>query len=88
MLFAAGESVDQTKVKKVPHYLKPSAEIYLKNICRETNRKHLLQMNDVNLFVRVPQLGLPHLMTSYLLHDVTLDDEEEDNEDNSDSDND
>ena len=87
LLFAAGETIDETTVK-VPDYLKPSAEICLMNICRETIRKHLLQMSDVNLFVRVPQLGLPHLMTSYLLHDVTLDDEEEDNEDKDDSDSD
>ena len=84
LLFAAGESVDETKVKTVPDHLKQSTEISLKNICRETIRKHLLQMSDVNLFVRVPLLPLPRLMTSYLLYDVTL--EEEDSEDNNNSD--
>ena len=42
------------------------------NICRETISKHLLQMRDVNLFVRVPRLPLPRLMMSYLLYDVKL----------------
>ena len=72
LLFAAGETVDETKVK-VPNYLKPSAEISLMNICRETIRKHLLQMSSINLFIRVPRLPLPRLMTSYLLYNVTLD---------------
>ena len=81
LYFAAGESVDETKVREVPDYLKPSAEISLMNICRETIRKHLLQMSDVNLFDRVPQLPLPRRMMSYLLYDVTLDLEEKDNKD-------
>ena len=80
LLFAAGETMDEARVRIVPDYLKPSAEICLKNICRETIRKHLLQMSDVNLFISVPRLPFPRLMTSYLLYDVTLDDEEENNE--------
>ena len=74
LLFAAGETVDESKVK-APHYLKLSADMNLMNICRETIRKHLLQMSDVSLIYRVPKLRLPHLMTSYLLHDVTLEQE-------------
>ena len=73
LLFAAGDTVDETQVK-VANYLKPPAESQsLKNICRETIRKHLLQMSDVNLFARVPQLSLKRELTSYLLYDVTLD---------------
>ena len=81
LLFAAGEIIDESKLKKVPDCLKKSEEISLMNICRETIRKHLLQMSNVNLFVRVPRLPLPQLMTSYLLYDVTLN-EEEDAKDN------
>ena len=94
LLYAAGETVDESKVETVPDYLKPSSEeICLKNICREAIREHLLQISDINLFPRVSQLPLPQLMTSYLLYDVTLDDDEETNEDicsdtNSDSEND
>ena len=64
--------MDEARVKKVTGYLKQSEGISLLNICRETIRKHLLQMSDVSLIYRVPKLGLPCLMTSYLLHDVTL----------------
>ena len=61
----------------MPDYVKLSAENSLKNICREATRNHLLSIDDVNLFVRVPQLPLPQLMMSFLLYDVTLDKEEE-----------
>ena len=72
MLSAAGETVDETKVT-VPDYLKPSEEINLKNICRKTIRKYLLQINQVNLVYKVSKLPLPCAMTSYLLYDVNLD---------------
>ena len=73
LLLAAGETIDESMVTKVQDYLTPSAENNLKNICREIIRKHLLQLSQVNLFHRVPQLPLPRVMMSYLLHDVTLD---------------
>ena len=88
LLLSAGETLDKDgrirllrlfnqKDDVVPveasEYRRTSAEISLMNICRETIRKHLLQMSQVNLFVRVPRL--PRLMTSYLLYDVTLDHE-------------
>ena len=72
LLFAAGDTPDGG-MRWAHKYFKPSAEINLINICRETIRKHLLKLDDVNLFIRVPQLPLPQLMTSYLLYDVTLD---------------
>ena len=75
LLFAAGENVDETKVEKVPYYLKQSKDISLINICRETIRKHLLQMSDVNLVHKVLRLSLPSLMTSYLLYDVAVEPE-------------
>ena len=71
LFFAAGETVDESKVK-APHYLKLPADMNLMNICRETIRKHLLQMSDVSLIYRVPKLRLPHFMTSFLLYNVTL----------------
>ena len=49
-------------------------KLSLKSICREAIRNHLLQMSNVNLFVRVPRLGLPSILTDYLLYDQTLDD--------------
>ena len=92
LLLSAGETVDKDERMKllqllnknygiaqaeVLDYLKSPANISLMNICRETIRKHLLQMSYVNLFFQVPRLPLPRLMTSYLLYDVTLDFEEE-----------
>ena len=76
LLFAAGEKVDETRVGKVPEYMKLSAEISLMNICRKFIRKHQLQMSDVNLIHKVVRLSLPRLMTSYLLYDVTVEPEE------------
>ena len=68
--------MDENRVIEVPDYLKPSVEIRLMNICREAIRKHLLQMSDVNLFSRIPKLGLPTMLSQYLLYDVFLDDDE------------
>ena len=50
-------------------------KLILKNLCREVIRNHLLQMSAVNLFVRVPKLGLPAAVERYLLHDLSLDDD-------------
>ena len=60
LLFAAGD----TYCSRLPEYLKPSADTCLMNICREVIRNQLLQMNDVNLFVRVPKLPLLQVMMS------------------------
>ena len=49
----------------------------LKYLCRRTIRKHLLQMSPVNLFCQVPKLGLPNLLTQYLLYNMSLENEEE-----------
>ena len=53
------------------------SELCLSHLCREAIRKHLLQMNKMNLFCWVPRLGLPAPLTSYLLYDTTLEDAEE-----------
>ena len=50
-------------------------EMSLMDLCRQFIRKHLLQMSPLNLFVQVPQLGLPTLLQEYLLFNVALDDE-------------
>ena len=53
-------------------------EMTLLNLCREAIRKHLLQMSPhENLFGRVPRLGLPSIITNYLLYDQTLDEEDQ-----------
>ena len=69
LLFAAGETVNMVCVV-IPDYLKLETENTLTNICRTYVRTHLLVVSRVNLFVRVPRLGLPKLLQSFLLYDV------------------
>ena len=55
----------------IPDFLKHEIEeLNLMSICREVIRKHLLQMSLVNLFYRVPRLGLPAVLCEYLLYNV------------------
>ena len=56
-------------------------EMNLMYLCRKVIRKHLLQMSPVNLYFRVPQLGLPTLMQDYLLFNVSLDDDSDTDDD-------
>ena len=73
LLAAAGEKIDETKVE-IPKYLQPK-ETRLKHLCREAIRKHLLEVDPhTHLFSRVPRLGLPSLITDYLLYNVSLND--------------
>ena len=72
-LAAAGERIDETKVLSVPEYLKPK-ETCLKHLCREAVRNHLLKLDPhTHLLGRVPRLGLPSLITDYLLYNMSLD---------------
>ena len=85
LLFAAGETIDGPAVEKqerfgrlrrvkVPDYLQMhELSLVLKHMCRVTIRKHLQAHAHSNLFLRVPKLGLPSLVTEYLLFDVSLD---------------
>ena len=48
-------------------------DLYVRHLCRETIRKHLLKLNRyTHLFGRLLRLGLPFLLTEYLLYDVAL----------------
>ena len=62
------------------HYIKQNdLHGHLKHLCRVRIRNHLLELDPhQNLFVRVPQLGLPKSLALYLLYDVTVDDVSED----------
>ena len=80
LLYAAGETLDGITIDEddesarcVLDYL-DKREIRLKSLCRETIRKHLIELNFHRcLFNKIPQLGLPTLMTRYLLYNMTLD---------------
>ena len=73
-LVAAGETLDSyRKIHHLLDFLTLDVRMRLKHICRETIRKHLLNLDPhSNLFGRVPQLGLPRVLTEYLLYDITL----------------
>ena len=52
----------------------PDNAIFLKNICRQAIREHLLHLDQhENLFVRVPHLGLPSSLNSFLFNYMFLD---------------
>ena len=76
VLFAAGEkiaeTIDQTQAPVPKYLLHNDLKLWLTHLCREVIRTHLLQMSPVNLFIRVSQLGLPSLMTNFLLYGVEL----------------
>ena len=70
LLFAAGEELNKDEIEEVPDYLKPPEQMNLMHLCRESIRKHLLQMSKMNLLVRVPELGLPSKMAAYLVYEI------------------
>ena len=85
LLFAAGEKVRGTRFKfKRSNYetycvYTPSfflgmsqRSLQLTDMCRDRIRKHLMELSNVNLFVRVKQLGLPVSLASSLVHNVSL----------------
>ena len=62
LLLAAGEELVGEELPDTP------AEINLSHLCRASIRKHLLLLDrHENLFVRVPRLGLPAVLTEYVL---------------------
>ena len=65
LVFVAGEST----VSEIEDVLKcPEFEKGLKHFCRQSIRKHLLELDEhINLFQRIPKLGLPSLLAKYLL---------------------
>ena len=72
LLFAAGEKLNKNK-NSVPDYLEPPNEgIYLKHLCREAIRQHLLELSNINLFFRVAKLGLPPALSKYLLYEQSV----------------
>ena len=79
ILAAAGEKIDATSRVQIPLYLMPERMPHLKHLCREAIREHLLKLDPhAHLFGRVPRLGLPSLMTDYLLYNVSLNETLED----------
>ena len=95
LLYAAGEVVEWSEVEDwaflIPECLQGAEAVKkrkkcasLRDLCRVSIRSRFLNLDrHTNLFIRVPKLGLPSLLTRYLLFDMTLDIcTEEDNIDN------
>ena len=70
--------------KQIPHYVKQEdKKRHLKHLCRVRIRNHLLELDPhENLFLRVPGLGLPKSLASYLLYDITMDEMHDDSDNN------
>ena len=88
LLFAAGETIPKNithmvvknqigviSIVEIPGFLQEllKPDLNLMKICRQVVREHLMKLSDVNLFVRIPQLGLPAPLQSFLLYHVSLD---------------
>ena len=79
------------KVSIPDYFHHAQLKLSLKHACRETIRNHLLQVQThYNLFRRVPRLGLPSSLTSYVLYGQSVNvgnsDNNDDDEDEDDSD--
>ena len=89
-LVAAGEKIQSDEVLKAVQdcgLMEPPQEPNLMSITRCVIREHLLELDPhLNLFARVPRLGLPSVLARFLLYDETLD--EGDDENNGDDDDD
>ena len=86
-LYAAGETLggptvptedlrnDSVIHMEIPKYFKQLKEnLHLKHLCREAIRKHLIDLDPhEHLFGKIPQLGLPSIVTEYMLYDCSLD---------------
>ena len=86
LLYAAGEALDGPTVVvynfirrryvhiNIPKYFTELKEnLDLKHLCREAIRKHLIDLDPhEHLFGRILQLGLPSIVTEYMLYDCSL----------------
>ena len=78
LLFAAGDKITQPS-DEVKRILNERGEVSLTHLCREAIRNHLLELDPhTHLFDRVPRLGLPAALQSYLLYHQTLGDDADD----------
>lgn len=76
LMFAAGEmlSSEGESDDEIPDLLKYERDtIDLKHLARRSLRNCLLRINpNCNLFLRIPMLHLPEIITNYLLYDMSL----------------
>ena len=90
LLYAAGEIIDGTTIEttsilgkrkliSVPDFLlSHRLNVTLMGLCRETIRNRFLKLNpSTHLFCRVPSLGFPRSLASYLLYGRSLHEEQD-----------
>ena len=86
LLYAAGETIGDHSgnmgdgYAKVFHdyLLKEESELCLTQVCRKAIRERLIEVDPhVSLFVRIAKLGLPTLLVEFLLHNVSLNDDDD-----------
>ena len=84
-LFAAGEKTARSNTAStiLKQLRSENDEMSLMAICRKSIRKYFLDVDPhQNLFARVPNFGLPAILTEYILFHWTLDvDEDKEDED-------
>ena len=74
LLFASGGVTEDHAILADNYLQQELTDISLKHFCRRTIRNHMLKLNSrLNLFVRVPEIGLPQSLASYLLFGVSID---------------
>ena len=75
LLHAAGQRLNGHELKIATEISHVAQRLRLKNLCRQEIREHLLRLDPhTHLYGTVPRLALPHFITEYLLHGVSLDD--------------
>ena len=80
LLFAAGEKITEEALSsgslaqgEVPAFLERHLnpeQPCLADLCRNRIRKHLIEVSNVNLFVRVTELGLPEELTNSMVYQI------------------
>ena len=72
ILFAAGESITDPAVPVPSTIIHIEKDLSLRNLCRNAVRKQLLKFDEhSNLLEKIPKLGMPGPMISYLTYDVS-----------------
>ena len=74
LLLAAGDTSNRDFLNSRDPVSKEreNLRLTLKHTCRETIRNHLMELNPINLFVKVPRLGLPQSLAQYLLYNESV----------------
>ena len=79
LLLAAGNTINERYKSLILswHLLSNEEEFSLKHLSREAVRKHMITARPHdNLFQAVPKLGIPSILKSYLVYDISVNDDD------------